>query len=117
MIEYLKVLKHSFRLNGRLTRRSFWCFLIIHVLITLFLVYGVVSYWFTEAALLGYVVMTCPALISSICRRLHDSGYSLRWLFMGLVPVLGTLFLLYGLLKKGEPYHNRFGPNPRVWKH
>ncbi|WP_366942697.1 DUF805 domain-containing protein, partial [uncultured Vibrio sp.] len=80
--------------NGRLTRRSFWCFLIIHLLITLFLMYGVVSYWFTEAALFGYVIMTCSALITSSCRRFHDSGYSLKRLFMGLVPVLGYSYFM-----------------------
>jgi uncharacterized membrane protein YhaH (DUF805 family) len=116
VVEYLNALKYSFWLQGRLTRRGFWRFLFIHTAITLLLAYGVAVHWLSDMTLLSYTGMTLPATFSSFCRRLHDSGYSLGWVMIGFIPILGTLFLLYGLLKQGQPYHNRFGPNPRVWK-
>ncbi|TVU59224.1 DUF805 domain-containing protein [Vibrio atlanticus] len=100
MIEYIKVLRHSFRFNGRLIRRSFWCFLIIYVFITLFFVYGV--FVLVIGSFKQCRNELSAALIFSSCRRIYDSGYSLRWLLMGLVPVLGTLLPL----KERGPYHN-----------
>ncbi|GAM66079.1 hypothetical protein JCM19232_1591 [Vibrio ishigakensis] len=69
----------------------------------------------SEKALLMYVLLTLPSVVSATRRRLHDSGHSSWWLLAGLLPVIGTLMLLLQLLRKGQPHHNRFGPNPRVW--
>lgn len=45
-------------------------------------------------------------------RRLHDCGYSGWLLLLGLVPIIGSLFLLYAYLKPGTPEANRFGHAP-----
>ena len=43
-------------------------------------------------------------------KRLHDTGKSSRWLLVGVVPLLGPLYLLYVLLLKGGTRkRNRYG--------
>lgn len=113
MSGYWNALRYSFGFRGRLARKGYWAFMATHLVVLFVLMYGHV---FDERALLYYVLLTCPALLSSSCRRLHDAGYPAWVLVLGVVPILGNVFLVYCLLKLGQPYHNRFGPNPRVWK-
>ena len=46
-------------------------------------------------------------------RRLHDTGRSAWWLLIGLIPIIGTLTLLYFYIQPSDPERNAFGaPNP-----
>ena len=46
-------------------------------------------------------------------RRLHDSGRVGWWMLIALVPVLGTLVLLYFFVQPSQDGDNEFGPpNP-----
>lgn len=48
-------------------------------------------------------------------RRLQDTGRSVWWLAVFLVPVLGALWLAWVLfLQKGSEGDNPFGPDPRL---
>jgi len=42
-------------------------------------------------------------------RRLHDTDRSGWWLLLSLIPILGTLVLLYFLVLRGTEGSNRFG--------
>ncbi len=44
-------------------------------------------------------------------RRLHDIGRSGWWQFIGLIPLIGALILLYWAVQTGEDGDNRFGAN------
>jgi len=44
-------------------------------------------------------------------RRLHDIGKSGWWLLIGLIPVLGTLVLIYFYVQPSAPETNEFGPH------
>ena len=54
-------------------------------------------------------------LIPSIainCRRLHDIEKSGWWQLIVLIPLIGTLILLYWFVKPGNVSPNRFGADP-----
>lgn len=43
-------------------------------------------------------------------RRLHDIGRTGWWLLLGLVPVVGTLVLIYFYIQPSDAEENQFGP-------
>jgi uncharacterized membrane protein YhaH (DUF805 family) len=45
-------------------------------------------------------------------RRLHDTGRSGWWLLIGLIPVVGWIFLLVFFVQESQP-DNQYGPNPK----
>ena len=50
------------------------------------------------------------ALLAVGARRLHDVGRSAWFLLLGLVPVVGTLVLLYFMVQPSQPESNEYGP-------
>jgi uncharacterized membrane protein YhaH (DUF805 family) len=61
------------------------------------------------AAYLGFTVCLLFGLLSISVRRLHDGGRSGWHHFIQVVPYLGSLVLLFFLLKKGDPEANKYG--------
>lgn len=51
--------------------------------------------------------------LAVIVRRLHDQDKSGWWFFIGLVPIIGGIWLLVLYLTDGTPGPNRFGPDPK----
>ncbi len=51
--------------------------------------------------------------LSVAVRRLHDKDMSGWWLLIGLVPLIGGLFLLFQFVTEGTPGPNKYGPNPK----
>lgn len=45
-------------------------------------------------------------------RRLHDTGRSGWWILIGLIPLIGTLVLLYFYIQPSEGDENSYGPVP-----
>jgi len=60
------------------------------------------------ATLILSIVMLVPTL-SVQFRRLHDTGRTAWWMFIGAVPIVGVFILLYFLAQRGEAVTNRFG--------
>jgi len=53
-------------------------------------------------------------LLALSVKRLHDDARSGAWLLVGLVPVLGVLWLFFELaLSRGTVGSNQYGPDPR----
>ena len=53
-----------------------------------------------------YAVYGLAVLIPSLavaCRRLHDAGKSGWWLFIGLLPIIGPLVLLFFYVQPSVP--------------
>ncbi|MGH1409066.1 MAG: DUF805 domain-containing protein [Aeromonas sp.] len=46
-------------------------------------------------------------------RRLHDTDRSAWWLLLGLIPIIGTLVLIYFMVCNGQQGPNRFGDDPK----
>lgn len=54
-----------------------------------------------------------PSLALSI-RRLHDTGRSGWWLLIGLVPLIGGIWLLVLFCLDSQPETNEWGANPKA---
>ncbi|MBX7457879.1 DUF805 domain-containing protein [Qipengyuania sp. 1NDH17] len=46
-------------------------------------------------------------------RRLHDLGKSGWWYLIILIPYIGTIWAIIWYVQDGQPYENRFGPDPK----
>ena len=68
--------------------------------------YGVLSGLYSLAIIL-------PSLAIEI-RRLHDIGKSGWWIFIALIPLVGSIWLLVLLATEGQPGENQYGPDPKT---
>lgn len=69
---------------------------------------GALFYIIAVVAWLGLIL----ALISAAVRRLHDTGRSGWWYWIGLIPFIGGIWLLVLLVLDGDAGANQYGPNP-----
>ena len=102
--------------SGRARRPEYWWFALFTWLATLVagaldrLLFG------PDMGLIGVVVglgLILPALAVG-ARRLHDIGKSGWWLLVGLIPLLGTLLLIYWFVQPSMQEPNAYGPEPKV---
>ncbi|WP_242193706.1 MULTISPECIES: DUF805 domain-containing protein [unclassified Pseudomonas] len=94
---YLDALKKSFVFEGRSSRRAFWYFQLVDKVIEG--AYIAICWWFFEDWIkttlgigLGYLLLTLPARVTLLCRRLTDNGISQVNSFWTLLPFVGSLF-------------------------
>ncbi len=106
--------------SGRARRREYWTFAIVNCLIALLLLilglaFGEDSPASNILVTIFYLIMLVPNLSESV-RRLHDIGKSGWWLFIGLVPLVGSLLLLVWSFMDSEEGENQYGENPKGGK-
>ncbi|QMU73208.1 DUF805 domain-containing protein [Streptacidiphilus sp. P02-A3a] len=109
---YLTVLKNYAGFRGRARRREHWTFLLVHVVILL-AVFGIgvaVAVPFLSSL---YALVVLLPLLALCSRRLHDTGRSAGWIFIGLLPVIGQIVLLVFYAQDSQPGVNQYGPNPK----
>ncbi len=94
--------------SGRATRLEFVMFLSVTVIVGLFFAYISVVYEAEKLFLAFCVIMILPSL-SIQTRRLHDIGNSGWFQLITLIPVLGSLALLFFLFKEGDKGKNSYG--------
>ena len=58
------------------------------------------------------LLILIPSLAVTV-RRLHDVGKSGWMLLIGLIPLVGAIWLLILLLRDSEAGENKYGPNPK----
>jgi uncharacterized membrane protein YhaH (DUF805 family) len=117
---YLKVLKNYAVFSGRARRTEYWMFVLIHVavLIAASVLDNILGTTIDDIGFAGlfYVLYGLIALIPLLAvsvRRLHDVGKSGWFLLVGLIPIIGSIWLLVLACKEGEPGPNVYGPNPK----
>ncbi len=115
---YLDVLKKYVLFSGRAHRPEFWYFMLVNVIILIVLRFidgtcgmifdsglaGGLSTLYTLAVLLPYLGVGV--------RRLHDTGRTGWWILLGVIPLIGTLILIYLYAQPGEAGDNEYGPPP-----
>ena len=110
---YLSVVKRYAVFSARSQRKEYWMFILVHFIILVLLNLGAGSD--VGVALLGiYSLATLIPVLAVNVRRLHDTDRSGWWLFIQLVPILGTIVLLVFLATDGTKGDNRFGPDPKA---
>jgi len=118
---YIKVLKQYADFKGRARRKEFWMFTLFNFLATAAatILDNVLGLTFADDIPYGpiYVIYVLGVLVPGIAvgiRRLHDVNKSGWWIFIALVPLLGTLYLLYLNVKEGDAGKNQYGPDPKA---
>jgi uncharacterized membrane protein YhaH (DUF805 family) len=113
-------------LSGRASRSEFWHFQVFLLLVAwlpvpiaevfwwldLGKLHKTLSYWGAAAVDLTAVLIVLAAIVPAISvavRRLHDIDRSGSWVWIGLVPIVGSIPLLVWLCTGGTMGPNRFG--------
>ena len=104
--------------NGRAGRSEFWMFYLVYFIIGA--VFSILMNLVASISFLYYIILVLqiivilgllvPTLAVSV-RRLHDIGKGGGWIFINLIPLIGSIWFLVLLIKEGEKVANRFG-NP-----
>lgn len=104
--------------KGRAGRSEFWMFYLVYFIIGA--VFSILMNLVTSISFLYYIILVLqviiilgllvPTLAVSV-RRLHDIGKGGEWIFINLIPLIGSIWFLILLIKEGEKVANRFG-NP-----
>ena len=117
---YLTVLKKYAVFSGRARRKEYWMFILFNLIFVIAAVildsilgtinensgYGLISTLYSLAVLLPSFAV--------LVRRLHDTGRSGWWIFITLIPLIGSIWLLVLLVGDSQPGDNKYGPNPKV---
>jgi len=116
---YIKVLKQYADFEGRASKKEFWMFVLFNFIFSILallvsamasalakdLSYGVFYYLYIGAMFLPGMAVTV--------RRLHDVGKSGWFLLIGLIPVIGGIWLLALMVMNSKYGRNRYGENPK----
>jgi uncharacterized membrane protein YhaH (DUF805 family) len=126
MDSYKASLRKYADFSGRASRREFWTFTLINLLIIVVIMIpaqmmgaGSATTSASPGAIALFVLLglfdlaiLIPTLAVSV-RRLHDSGRSGWWWFIQLVPAIGGIWFLILLVLDSQPAANQWGPNPK----
>ena len=116
---YLEVLKKYAVFSGRSRRMEFWYFVLFNIIVAVVLALidtllgtttGVSSFGLLSGIYSLAVII--PSLAVTV-RRLHDIDRTGWWIFINLIPLIGTIVLLVFAVTDGTPGSNRYGPNPK----
>ena len=123
-------MRKYFKLDGRARRSEFWFFkLIIYFMNAIFLFlaqiciaisnnksgvkdFEEIDVFDSTPVVVIYIIINAIFLIPNITvsvRRLHDVGKSGWYYFLNLIPIIGTLILLYFYLQDSTPGDNEYG--------
>ncbi|WP_210760769.1 DUF805 domain-containing protein [Azohydromonas sediminis] len=104
-----------FSAHGRISRRTWWLYGVAAILglgLLLTALLRIAGADEDTATAVASLVLLWPSLAISI-KRWHDRDKSAWWVLVGLIPVIGGLWLLIenGFLR-GTPGPNRYGDDP-----
>lgn len=116
---YLHALRNYAVFRGRARRREYWIFelatgTITLVLLVLAVELGKAGYPYFLSLPFLYAAATVIPSLSSLVRRLHDTGRSGWWFWINLIPLFGPVSLLIFMVEDSQPGENRYGPNPKT---
>ncbi|KRW50928.1 hypothetical protein AO724_09470 [Aeromonas allosaccharophila] len=112
---YISVLKQYAVFSGRARRTEYWMFVLCNVIVMLLL--AMVDKLIGGDKELISSIYSLAVLLPSLAvaaRRLHDTDRSAWWLLLGLIPIIGTLVLIYFMVCNGQQGPNRFGDDPKA---
>ena len=113
---YFAVLNKYAVFSGRASRTEYWMFSLFHLSIAFALYFIGISPAGGDLIVLGLNLYNLAVLIPGIAvtvRRLHDTGRSVWWMLIGMIPVIGIIILLVWTVQDSHPGENKYGPNPK----
>ncbi len=117
---YLKVLKNYTNFSGRARRKEYWMFTLFNVIFAVAAVLldnllGLAFEGIGYGPIYGlYLLATFIPGIAVSVRRLHDVDKSGWMILIGLIPLIGAIWLLVLFATEGTPGDNQYGPNPKA---
>ena len=128
MRTYFRTFSKYADFSGRASRKEYWTFVLINAIGSiLFLIphFYIIYYTNIPETIVAYqnicstlgtdpihaifvLVMLTPSLAVTV-RRLHDQNKSGSYLLLALLPVIGGIWLLILMLRKGNEEGNEFG--------
>lgn len=110
---YTYCLQNYVKFDGRARRSEYWYFVLFNFIISCaveFVGYLIGLDWLVSLYGIGVFL---PGLAVGI-RRLHDIGKSGFWILIGLIPLVGWIWLIILLCQDSQPGSNEYGPNPKA---
>jgi len=108
--------------SGRARRKEFWMFFLFYFIfaVVLTIIDNLIGWGFADGTIgILYTLFSLGVLLPYLAvavRRLHDIGKSGWWYFIGLIPIIGGIWLIVLLATAGEPGENQYGPNPKEFE-
>jgi len=105
--------------SGRARRTEYWMFALINTIISIIaMVLDNVLGTTTEDKRSGlfsglFALATLLPSVAVYVRRLHDVGKSGWWMFIGLIPIVGVIWLFVLTVTDSQPGDNEYGENPK----
>ena len=112
---YVGVLKKYAEFSGRATRREYWLFFLVNILIMIGfnLLSGALDSTLIQVLGVLYILAVLVPSIAVYVRRLHDTNHSAWWLLLSLIPIIGGIILIIFLVTDSQAGDNRYGANPK----
>lgn len=116
---YLKCWQHYADFSGRARRKEYWMFTLVNTIVAfvISLILGIIVR-LTGILALSYLsyIYTLAVLVPSLAvcvRRLHDVGKS-GWMYLiGLIPIVGWIWLIVLFCTDSQKGSNQWGNNPK----
>jgi uncharacterized membrane protein YhaH (DUF805 family) len=111
---YLAAFKPYANFEGRTTRPQYWYFVLFNIIISLVL-------WLIDGAVFGqwqsvlggiYGLVTIIPSLAIAARRLHDIGKSGWWQLIGIIPVIGWIWIIVLLATDTVAGKNQYDTEP-----
>ncbi|MET7685563.1 DUF805 domain-containing protein [Streptomyces sp. NPDC005423] len=109
---FIEALKKYAVFSGRARRKEYWMYSLFVAIIGVVLLGIGVALKTPIIGIVFYLAVLLPSLGVTV-RRLHDSGRSGWFFFIGLIPLIGGIWLLVLLCTDSEAGANKYGPNPK----
>ena len=98
--------------SGRARRQEFWMFMLFYVIFAV--AAGVLDAILGTAFVSGlYSVALLVPYLAVAVRRLHDIDKSGAWIFISLIPIIGSIWFLILLATEGTRGSNNYGEDPK----
>lgn len=121
MTQYAQAFRRYIEFGSRSTRREFWMFVLVQVLVVVLLESALLFNTFVVgnsalvmlslAVLWAYAVVTLVPSLALSVRRLHDTGKSAWSLLWGLIPFVGGIIMIVFMCQPSdESRFNSYGP-------
>ncbi len=115
MNHFLHALKNYITFTGRATRQQYWMYILFYIVfyfVTVLLDINLGQ--FDKEKMTGFIstVYTYGLLLPTVAilaRRLHDIGRSSWWIALILIPVAGSLVILFFTLMDSQKGENEYG--------
>jgi uncharacterized membrane protein YhaH (DUF805 family) len=99
--------------TGRAGRSEFWWYVLFQfcVIVAAGIIDGVIFRGTRLVSGIAGLALLVPNIAVGV-RRLHDTERSGWWYLLALIPIIGSLILLYFWIRPGTPGPNQYGEDP-----